>query len=130
MWRHDTCALFGALCGVGFLCAGVRRSQTFAFVDVTGDEVFDFLQDVLSVDSLAQRRYTRVALGGDAFALEGLAACRVTRIAHLFPVFSGRASAEKAGVLVSLFSLSTVCTSPNAAGSTLASQALSPLPVS
>ena len=99
-------------------------------MDVTGDEVFDFLQDVLSVDSLAQRRYTRVALGGDAFALEGLDACRVTRIAHLFPVFSGTASAEKAGVLVSLFSLSTVCTSPNAAGSTLASQALSPLPVS
>ena len=71
-------------------------------MDVTGDEVFDFLQDVFSVDSLAQRRYTRVGLGGDAFALEGLAACRVTRIAHLFPVFSGRASAEKDGVLVSL----------------------------
>ena len=130
MWCHDTCALFGALCGVGFLCAGVRGSQTFAFVDVTGDEVFDFLQDVFSVDSLAQRRYTRVGLGGDAFALDGLDACSVTRIAHLFPVFSGTASAEKAGVLVSLFSLSTVCTSPNAAGSTLASQALSPLPVS
>ena len=102
VWCHDTCALFGALCGVGFLCAGVRRSQTFAFVDVTGDEVFDFLQDVFSVDSLAQRRYTRVGLGGDAFALDGLDACSVTRIAHLFPVFSGRASAEKDGVLVSL----------------------------
>ena len=71
-----------------------------------------------------------MGLGGDAFALDGLDACSVTRIAHLFPVFSGRASAEKDGVLVSLFSLSTARTSPNAAGFTLASEALSPVPLS
>ena len=54
VWCHDACALFGPLCGGGFLRAGVRLSQTFARVDFTGDERFDFSQDVFSVNSFAQ----------------------------------------------------------------------------
>ena len=90
VWRHNTCALFGPLCGGGFLCAGGRLSQTqtFARVDFTGDEVFDFLQDVFLVDSLMQRRYTRVALRWDTLAFATLRLSCVTCVTHLVAILS------------------------------------------
>ena len=54
VWCQDACASLGLLGGGGCLGAGVRLSQTYAFLDFTCDEVFDFLHDLFSVTSFAQ----------------------------------------------------------------------------
>ena len=100
VWCHDACALFGALCGRSFLCAGVPPRQTFACVDFLGNEVFDFLQDVFSVESLAQRRYTRVALRCDTLPFAMLRWSCVTFVTHLVAIFSGWTPTQERTVLV------------------------------
>ena len=87
VWCHDACAVFGALCSGGVLCAGVRLSQTFARVDFPRNEIFDFLQDLFSVESLAQRRNSRVALGCDTLPFATLRLSCVTCVTHLVAIF-------------------------------------------